>query len=128
MRELGRRVRRARLHHKLTQVDLSRRVGKSHGWLSALENGIGNPPAEVIVALAVALDEDPEEYLRLAGRVSLRSEDLTPIHVGALPPEYAAAIERGVTAALGPMMDRLEALIAQLEGGRDAAASAGERP
>jgi transcriptional regulator with XRE-family HTH domain len=62
----------------MTQVDLAIAVGRSHGWVSALEAGDSNPPAEVITALAVALGDKPEDYLQLAGRAVLRAENVVP--------------------------------------------------
>lgn len=78
LKELGRRAKQRRVLLGITQEDLALAVGRSHGWVSALEAGDSNPPAEVITALAVALGERPEDYLQLAGRAVLRAENVVP--------------------------------------------------
>lgn len=115
MVEFGRRVKRRRLALHLSQSDLSKSVGMSRPWLVALEQGHGNPPAEKITALAVALSEDPKEYLKMAGRVALTAEDLMPARVGDLPPETSAAVERAVARAVEPLVERIDRLLAALE-------------
>jgi transcriptional regulator with XRE-family HTH domain len=85
---LGKRVRQRRLALRKTQEEVAGEVGRSHSWLVALEHGDGNPPAEVLTALAVALAEDPREYLRPVAR------------------------------ALAPVVERLDLLLAQRQGAR----------
>lgn len=116
MKELGRKVKAQRAKMGLSQTDLGRRVGRTHGWVSNLEHGlIAEPPAEVLTAVATQLGHDPAEYLRLAGRVSLTADDLVPSRVADLPPETAAAVERAVANALTPLVERIDRLLTLLE-------------
>lgn len=99
----------------LTQAEVADKVGASRPWLVALEQGEGNPPAEKITALAIALNEDPRDYLKRTGRVALTAEDLAPVKSGELTPEMADAVERAVTKALHPLLDRIDQLVGLLE-------------
>ena len=114
MRELGKRIHSRRVRLGLTLVDVATAVGRSHSWLTALEKGDGNPPSEVLTALAIKLGEDPKEYLRLAGRVSLTAADVTPLTRPELPPGFADAVSAAVAAQLQPLLDRIDALLARL--------------
>lgn len=118
MKELGKRIKRRRLSLGLTQVDVAAAAGKSHAWLHAIESGQGNPPAEALVALAIKLGEDPREYLRLAGRVALRAEDVTPVTRPEVPPALAEAIAEAVAVEMRPLLDRIDQLVALLEADR----------
>jgi transcriptional regulator with XRE-family HTH domain len=71
-------VKQRRVLLGITQVGLAKAVGYTHGWVSSLEKGEGNPPAEALTALAVALGEKPEDYLALAGKAVLRAENVVP--------------------------------------------------
>ena len=116
MRELGRRIKSRRTKLGLSQTELGRRVGRSHGHISNLEHGkTPDPPAELLTALAVELGDEPADYLRLAGRVALTAEDLVPARTGDLPPQLADAIERAVTSALQPLLQRIDLLVDLLE-------------
>lgn len=115
MIEFGRHIKRRRLTLHLTQVKVAASVGMSRAWLVALEQGKGNPPAEAITALAIALGEDPKDYLKKTGRVALTAEDLVPARVGDLPPDLAAAIERAVASALEPLLLRIDHVVGLLE-------------
>jgi len=65
----GERIRSLRRQQKLKQRDVAERVPMSPGHLSRLETGDYGPPSdEVIERLAEALDADPLELLRIAGR------------------------------------------------------------
>ena len=91
---------------KLTQVELARRVGRTHGWLSAIENSsAGEVPAELLTALAVELHDDPGDYLRLAGRAVLRAESVLP--TASLDPRVLSAIDDAVSRAIDRLGDRL---------------------
>lgn len=94
---------------------------RSHGWLYSIEQGTGNPPSEALTAIAVALGDDPREYLRLAGRVSLTAADLAPVNTPELPPGFASAIADAVAVELRPMMERLDRVLALLEADQGAA-------
>ncbi len=113
MKELGKRILRARLARKMTQADLAGRVGKTHGWLSAIENGkAGVVPAEMLTALAIELGDEPGDYLRLAGRMVLQAEGVVP--ASALDPRVSAAIESAVERSMDRLGDRLETLLREL--------------
>lgn len=128
MKEFGRHIKRRRLQLGLTQSQVASEVGRSHSWLVALERGDGNPPAEVITGLAVTLDEDPQDYLRMAGRAVLTAEKVVPIRAAGLPPETAAAVERAVAQAVAPLVDRIDRLLALLEQRPDGPSSEPGRP
>lgn len=97
----------------MTQDQLARRVGKTHGWLSAIENGkAGQVPAEAITALAIELGADPGDYLRLAGRTVLQAEGIQP--VAPIDPRITVAIESAVERAMDRLGDRLEVLLREL--------------
>jgi transcriptional regulator with XRE-family HTH domain len=68
---LGALVRKLRRERKETLGELAKRVPMSASNLSRLELGNQGPPAdEAIERIAVALDADPDELLRSAGRVA----------------------------------------------------------
>lgn len=99
----------------MTLVQLATAVGRSHSWLTALEKGDGNPPSEVLTALAIELGEDPKEYLRMAGRVALTASDVTPLTRPSVPPGMQAAIAEAVASELRPLLERIDQLVALLE-------------
>jgi transcriptional regulator with XRE-family HTH domain len=110
VKELGRRVRARRLKLGKSQSAIARAVGRSHSWLSNLENGKGGDvPAEVLTALAIELSEEPTDYLRLAGRAVLRAEGVTPVD---LDPRVVAAIDQAVERGMDRLMDRLAERVA----------------
>lgn len=119
--DFGRHVKRRRLALGLTLNEVSASVGRSRAWLIDVEKGRGNPPAEVITALATALSDDPKDYLKRTGRVALTAADLVPARVTDLAPETAAAIERAVAQGLQPLVERIDRLLVLLEQGRGAA-------
>lgn len=118
MKELGKRIRarRVKLGYSLKRV--AGVAGKSHGWLFAIEKGQGNPKAEDITAIALELGEDPKEYLRLAGRVSLAASGVTPLTQPEIPAGMAQAIGAAVAAEMRPLLDRIDQLVALLEADR----------
>lgn len=68
---LGALVRRLRRERAYTLNQLAARIPMSASNLSRLELGAQGPPAdEVIERIALALETDPEELLRAAGRVA----------------------------------------------------------
>lgn len=102
----------------MTLKDVAAAAGMSHGWLVDLEKGTGNPKSEALTAVAVKLGEDPKEYLRLAGRVSLTASDVTPATRPDLPPGMSDAIGVAVAEAMGPLLTRIDQLVALLEADR----------
>lgn len=128
VRELGRRVKQRRVRAGLSQRALASRVGKSHGWVSNLEHGVmQRPMAEDLTALASILGDEPADYLRLAGRVSLAAEDVIPAAPG-LPPEALAAIEGAVERAMERFGDRLVQRLGELLADRQDDARSGRLP
>lgn len=109
MRELGKRIRKRRLLLGLSLKQIAAAANRSHGWLLNVERGIGNPPSEALTAIAVALGDDPKEYLRLAGRVSLTAADVTPLTRPELPAGMTEAIGQALAAQLEPLIARIEA-------------------
>lgn len=68
---LGALVRKLRRERRLTLNQLAERVPMSASNLSRIELGAQGPPAdEIIERIGVALDADPNELLRAAGRLA----------------------------------------------------------
>lgn len=68
---LGALVRKLRRERRLTLNQLAERVPMSASNLSRIELGAQGPPAdEIIRRIGLALDADPNELLRVAGRVA----------------------------------------------------------
>jgi len=66
----GKRLRELRRLKGLTQQQLADRVGVSFTYISKLETGALPPPRErTILALAMALDGEPDELFALAGKI-----------------------------------------------------------
>lgn len=63
---LGRRVRRIRKRHRLTQQDLADRAGINQGYLSSVERDRREPSKRTVDSLAIALDV-PQAVLVGAG-------------------------------------------------------------
>lgn len=67
------RILELRRNAGLTQRKLADQLGIDFTYLSKLENGHGDPPAEdTIRRLAAATGGDPEELLALAGKISVQ--------------------------------------------------------
>lgn len=65
----GERIRSLRRQRKLKQREVAEQLPMSAGHLSRLETGDYGPPSdEVIERLAVVLESDAAELLRIAGR------------------------------------------------------------
>ena len=68
---LGALVRKLRRERRLTLNQLAERVPMSASNLSRIELGAQGPPAdEIIRRIGLALDADPNELMRVAGRVA----------------------------------------------------------
>jgi transcriptional regulator with XRE-family HTH domain len=68
---LGALVRKLRRERRLTLNQLAERVPMSASNLSRIELGAQGPPAdEIIGRIGLALDADPNELMRVAGRVA----------------------------------------------------------
>jgi transcriptional regulator with XRE-family HTH domain len=65
LRELGRRIRRARLAAKLTQEAAADRAGIDYKRWQRLEQGNVNPTARTLLRVAEAVDAD---FFQLVGR------------------------------------------------------------
>jgi transcriptional regulator with XRE-family HTH domain len=77
-RAVGGRVQAARQARKMTQRDLSRISGVSHGMIRAIERGARMPSDAVVEDLAAALAVDPMRLLRDPGRSAARIHDSLP--------------------------------------------------
>jgi transcriptional regulator with XRE-family HTH domain len=62
--EVGRRIRRAREERRLSQADLGAALGYKTSMVSAFENGTRRLKLEDLAKLCVALDKEPEYFLR----------------------------------------------------------------
>ena len=68
--KFGRTVRKLREEKNISIAQFARKVGMSPTYLAPIERDVFPPPAEQkIVRIARALDQDPDEFLALAGRV-----------------------------------------------------------
>jgi XRE family transcriptional regulator, aerobic/anaerobic benzoate catabolism transcriptional regulator len=65
--EIAQRIRSARARGGLTRKQLAQASGASERYLATLEAGAGNPSAEMLIAIAGALDVAPAELLPLGG-------------------------------------------------------------
>ncbi|WP_229887141.1 helix-turn-helix transcriptional regulator [Streptomyces olivaceoviridis] len=63
-REIGARIRTARLHAGLTQVQLGERVGRDHRTIHRWEYAQRIPNLEDLLLLADALDVPPADLIR----------------------------------------------------------------
>lgn len=69
--KFGRTVRKLREERNISIAQFARRVGMSPTYLAPIERDVFPPPAEPkVVKIAKALDQDPDEFLALAGRVA----------------------------------------------------------
>jgi transcriptional regulator with XRE-family HTH domain len=62
--ELGARIRQARLERGLSQTDLGKALGYKSSMVSAFESGTRRLKVEDLAKLCVALDKEPEYFLR----------------------------------------------------------------
>ena len=68
--KFGRTVRKLREEKNISIAQFARRVGISPTYLAPIERDVFPPPAEhKVVKIAKALDQDPDEFLALAGRI-----------------------------------------------------------
>jgi len=112
LKELGKRIRRARTKSRISQEALAAVLGKSHGWVSLIERGqIGDPRGEDLTAIALYLEEDPVEFLRLAGKASIdQAVGLTvERRLTLTKPELQEIVTLAVNEAVDEAMKRVEA-------------------
>jgi transcriptional regulator with XRE-family HTH domain len=57
-------IREVRREKKVSQRELSKRLGEVHNYMNMIEKGQRNVLAEELVEIALALDADPHELLR----------------------------------------------------------------
>lgn len=78
--ELGKALRRLRLDRDERLQDMSKRIGKSAAFISAVERGDKNPPAqfEELVVVAYHLSSGDAEALRNAADASRKAFTLQP--------------------------------------------------
>jgi transcriptional regulator with XRE-family HTH domain len=68
--KFGRTVRKLREEKHISIAQFAKRVGMSPTYLAPIEREVFPPPAEAkVVRIARALDQDPDEFLALAGRI-----------------------------------------------------------
>src|SRR4030042_5940062 len=68
--KFGQRLRQLRKAKRMSQRELAKKVGINFTYLSKLETGVMPcPRGKVILALAKALDTDPEELFGLARKI-----------------------------------------------------------
>ena len=68
--KFGRTIRKLREEKNISIAQFARKVGISPTYLAPIERDVFPPPAEhKVVKIAKALDQNPDEFLALAGRV-----------------------------------------------------------
>ncbi len=68
--KFGRTLRKLREEKNVSIAQFARKVGISPTYLAPIERDVFPPPAEhKVVKIAKALDQDPDEFLALAGRI-----------------------------------------------------------
>ncbi len=68
--KFGRTIRKLREEKNISIAQFARKVGISPTYLAPIERDVFPPPAEhKVVKIAKALDQDPDEFLALAGRI-----------------------------------------------------------
>lgn len=61
---LGKRIREARLKKKMTQDQLSEKVGVSLYYIGEIERGVKSPSLKMFISIAQALDVSTDSLLR----------------------------------------------------------------
>jgi HTH-type transcriptional regulator, competence development regulator len=103
--KFGRTVRKLREEKKISIAKFAKRVGMSPTYLAPIEREVFPPPAESkVVRIAKALDQDPDEFLALAGRIR---NDL--MRIIRKQPRQAAKLLRAID---GLSRDDIEDLVA----------------
>ncbi len=103
MVKFGKTLRKLREEKKLSIAKFARSVGMSPTYLAPIERDVFPPPAESkVVRLARALDQDPDEFLALAGRIG---SDLRRIIYR--QPRQAAQLLRAIDGLSGDAIDEL---------------------
>ena len=68
--KFGKMLRKLREEKNISIAKFARSVGMSPTYLAPIERDVFPPPAESkVVRIARALDQDPDEFLALAGRI-----------------------------------------------------------
>ena len=103
MVKFGKTLRKLREEKKLSIAKFARSVGMSPTYLAPIERDVFPPPAESkVVRLARALDQDPDEFLALAGRIG---SDLRRIIYR--QPRQAAQLLRAIDGLSGEAINEL---------------------
>ncbi|MCM1598206.1 helix-turn-helix domain-containing protein [Latilactobacillus sakei] len=85
----GERLKAVRKAKRLTQLELSQRLGVSKGTVSAYEQGLSYPSLETLVSICSILDTSADYLLNI-------SDDL-PLKMGGLTDEQTESILRVVS-------------------------------
>jgi transcriptional regulator with XRE-family HTH domain len=103
--KFGRTVRKLRLEKNISIAQFAKRVGMSATYLAPIERDVFPPPAEAkVVRIAKALDQDPDEFLALAGRIR---DDL--MRIIRKQPSQAAELLRAIDGLPGDEIEELAA-------------------
>jgi len=102
--ELGARIRRAREDKGLSQAELGSMVGYKASMVSAFESGARRLKVEDLAKLCVALDKEPEYFLRTR---AMREAYRRPVGL-TLRAELAGLHNKPLTAAITGFLDELE--------------------
>lgn len=77
MNEIGLRIKEARKRRGITQKTLAKKVGRSVQAISSYERDAQTPPTEVLISIALALNESPTYFLEYDADPTLSLKSLT---------------------------------------------------
>lgn len=77
MNEIGLRIKEARKRRGITQKTLAKKVSRSVQAISSYERDAQTPPTEVLISIALALNESPTYFLEYDTEPTLSLKSLT---------------------------------------------------
>lgn len=77
MNEIGLRIKEARKRRGITQKMLAKRASRSVQAISSYERDAQTPPTEVLISIALALNESPTYFLEYDAEPMLSLKSLT---------------------------------------------------
>jgi transcriptional regulator with XRE-family HTH domain len=77
MYDIGLRIKQARKKRGVTQKMLAKRVNRSVQAISSYERNVQPPPTEILISIALALNESPTYFLEYEAEPSLSLKPLT---------------------------------------------------
>lgn len=77
MYDIGLRIKQARKRRGITQKMLAQKVNRSVQAISSYERNVQPPPTEILISIALALNESPTYFLEYDAEPSLSLKPLT---------------------------------------------------